>query len=189
MNLDYWLQRLLGRGTCQLMPGARLTAKARIRNIGGDSGRIVVGRDSIVQGELLTYPQGGNIRLGEWCYVGEHARIWSAASIWIGDRVLVAHAVNIFDNLTHPMRAEERHAQFRQIAKFGHPRQLSLGEKPVRIEDDAWIGAGSFVLRGVTVGKGAIVAAGSVVTKDVAPYRLVAGNPAAIVRELSIDER
>lgn len=189
MNLDYWAQRLLRRATCDLDVGARLTSKARVRNIAGDSSRIIIGRGSIVQGELLTFAHGGRIGLGQWCYVGEHSRIWSAAEIVIGDRVLIAHSVNIFDNLTHPIRAAERHVQFKQIAQSGHPRDLTLGEKPVRIEDDAWIGAGSFVLRGVTVGRGAIVAAGAVVTNDVPAFCIAAGNPASIVRELSTDER
>jgi acetyltransferase-like isoleucine patch superfamily enzyme len=103
--------------------------------------------------------------------------------------VLIAHAVNIFDSLTHPVKASERHAQFKEIAKAGHPRDISLGERPVRIQDDAWIGAGAFVLRGVTIGTGAIVAAGTVVTKDIAPYCLAAGNPATVVRELTAEER
>ncbi|WP_275511667.1 acyltransferase [Bradyrhizobium yuanmingense] len=75
------------------------------------------------------------------------------------------------------------------IAQTGHPRELNLGEKPVRIEDDAWVGAGSFILRGVTIGRGAIVGAGAVVTSDVPAYCIAAGNPATIVRELSADER
>lgn len=189
MNLDYWTQRLLRRATCELDFGARLTSKARVRNIAGDSSLITIGRGSIIQGELLTFAHGGRIELGQWCYVGEHSRIWSAAEITIGDRVLIAHSVNIFDNLTHPIHAAARHAQFKQIAQTGHPRELNLGEKPVRIDDDAWVGAGSFVLRGVTVRRGAIVAAGAVVTSDVPAYCIVAGNPASIVRELSADER
>jgi acetyltransferase-like isoleucine patch superfamily enzyme len=189
MNFDYLLQRLLFRATCQLAPGAKLTRTARIRNIAGDSKRIVIGRDSIIQGELAVFAHGGQIQLGDWCYLGEQARIWSAGSIIVGNRVLIAHAVNIFDNLTHPIRASDRHAQFREIAKAGHPRDISLGERPVRIEDDAWIGAGAFVLRGVTIGAGAIIAAGAVVTKDIAPYCLVAGNPANVVRQLGEEER
>jgi acetyltransferase-like isoleucine patch superfamily enzyme len=189
MNLDYVIQRLLFRATCQLAPGARLGRTARIRNIAGDSKRITIGKDSIVQGELAVFAHGGNIHLGDWCYVGEQTRIWSAGSIAIGDRVLIAHAVNVFDNLTHPIRAADRHAQFREIAKAGHPRDITLGERPVKIENDVWIGAGAFVLRGVTVGTGAIVAAGAVVTKDIPPYCLAAGNPASIVRELTFEER
>jgi galactoside O-acetyltransferase len=61
--------------------------------------------------------------------------------------------------------------------------------KPVKIEDKVWIGFNSIILKGVTVGEGAIVGAGSVVTKDVPPYTIVAGNPARIIRELTPEER
>jgi acetyltransferase-like isoleucine patch superfamily enzyme len=189
MNAHLLVQRLLGRATCVLQDDAVLTWSARIRNIRGDSRAIVVGCHTRIRGELVTFAHGGQITIGDWCYVGEGARIWSAASIAIGDRVLIAHSVNIFDNLTHPIRAAERHEQTQQIYQSGHPRQISLDESPVRICDDAWIGAGAFVLRGVTVREGAIVAAGAVVTKDVPPYTMVAGNPATILRELSPDER
>jgi acetyltransferase-like isoleucine patch superfamily enzyme len=188
MNIDYLIQRLIGRATCQLAQGAKLSRTARIRNISGDSSKIAIGKRSHIQGELLVFPHG-RIVVGDWCYIGEGSRIWSAASIVMGDRVLVSHSVNIFDNLTHPTKAAERHEQARLILTKGHPRELSLGEKPVTIHDDAWIGAGAFVLRGVTLGQGAIVAAGAVVTKDVPPFSIVAGNPATLIRELTPDER
>ena len=65
-----------------------------------------------------------------------------------------------------------------------------LKEKPrfVAIEDDAWIGAGAIILPGVTIHKGAIVGAGSVVTKDVPPYSIVAGNPARVIRQIDIED-
>jgi len=188
-NFDLILQRLAGRATCELHPGATLYPRARIRNARGDSGKIVVGAHTHVLGDLSTFAHGGEIRIGKWCYIGEASRIWSAASIELGDRVLVSHSVNIFDSLTHPIQAAARHAQVKSIFEEGHPLSLSLDESPVRIGDDAWIGAGAMVLRGVTVGEGGIVAAGAVVTKDVPPYAIVAGNPAVVVRELSADER
>lgn len=162
---------------------------ARIRNARGDSDRIVIRDSSIIRGELMTFAHGGEIRIGEWCYVGEGTRIWSAASIEIGNRVLISHSANVFDSLTHPLRAAERHKQVQQIFTRGHPNDISLDERPVKICDDAWIGAGAMVLRGVTVGQGAIVAAGAVVTRDVAAFSIVAGNPAVLVRELGPDER
>jgi maltose O-acetyltransferase len=58
-----------------------------------------------------------------------------------------------------------------------------LPSAPITIEDDAWLGFNSVVLRGVTIGAGAIVGAASVVTKDVMPFSVVAGNPARIVGE------
>jgi acetyltransferase-like isoleucine patch superfamily enzyme len=189
MNLHLLIQRLLGRATCRLHSSAVLSQTARISNILGDSDKIVIGGHSFVRGELLIFGHGGSISIGEWCYVGVDTRIWSAASIDIGNRVLISHSANIIDNLTHPLQASQRHEQFREILTRGHPRKISLDERPIKICDDAWIGACAMVLRGVTVGEGGIVGAGAVVTRDVPPYTIVAGNPAVVVRELSPDER
>jgi acetyltransferase-like isoleucine patch superfamily enzyme len=189
MNIDYLIQRLIGRATCRLQQDAVLGSSARIRNIRGDIDKILVGPHSRILGELLTFAHGGEIKIGEWCYVGEGTRIWSAASIVIGNRVLISHSANIFDSLTHPLSAAARHHQVKQIFRRGHPREISLDESPVRICDDAWIGAGAMVLRGVTVGEGGVVAAGAVVTKDVPSYSIVAGNPAVLIRELPADAR
>lgn len=189
LNFHYVVQRLIGRATCRLHGQAFLAHTARIRNAFGDSDRIVIGDRSHVRGELMVLGHGGRITIGEWCYVGVDTRIWSGASIDIGNRVLISHSVNIFDNLSHPIRASERHEQAKQIFTLGHPRKLSLDDRPIRICDDAWIGACAMVMRGVTIGEGGIVAAGAVVTKDVPAYSIVAGNPATIIRELSPDER
>lgn len=189
MNLDYWLRRLSGRATCLLGGGARLHPSARIRNISGDTARIRIGGDSHVAGELLVFRHGGDISVGSWCYIGEGARLWSAKSIRIGDRVLISHNVNIFDSLTHPLSAADRHLHFRAIIERGHPDMIDLGEREIVIDDDAWIGAGAILLRGVRIGKGAVIGAGSVVTRDVAPFSIVAGNPARLIRELAADER
>jgi acetyltransferase-like isoleucine patch superfamily enzyme len=188
-NLHLLIQRLIGRATCRLQDGAFLAHTARIRNAFGDSDRIVIGSHSHVRGELLVLGHGGRISIGKWCYVGVDTRIWSGVSIEIGNRVLISHSVNIFDNLSHPIRASERHEQARQIFTAGHPRNISLDDRPIKICDDAWIGACAMVMRGVTVGPGGIVAAGAVVTKDVPAYSIVAGNPAVVIRELSPDER
>ena len=189
INLHFWIQRLIGRATCRLANGAFLSHTARIRNALGDSSKIVIGSNSHIRGELMIFGHGGKISIGEWCYVGVGTRIWSSATIEIGNRVLISHSVNIFDNLTHPLRATERHEQAIQIFTTGHPRKIDLDERPVKIGDDAWIGACAMILRGVSVGKGGVVAAGAVVTKDVPEYSIVAGNPAVLVRELSLDER
>jgi len=189
MNLDYLLQRILRRATCSLGSGAKLYPTARIRNALGKSEHIRVGSYSIVKGELLLFAHGGDIEIGEWCYVGDGVRIWSAKKIVIGDRVLISHNVNIFDNLTHPLSAIARHEQFRAIATSGHPLVLDLDEKVVNISADVLIGANTTILRGVNIREGAIVGAGSVVTHDVPPFTIVAGNPARVIRELRADER
>jgi acetyltransferase-like isoleucine patch superfamily enzyme len=189
MNIDYLIKRMIGRATCRLEQDAVLGSRARIKNARGDTNKIVIGRHSHILGELFTFAHGGDIRIGEWCYVGEGTRIWSAASIVIGNRVLISHNANIFDSLTHPLGAADRHRQIREILTHGHPREIALDENPVRIGDDAWIGAGAMILRGVTVGEGGVVAAGAVVTKDVPAFSIVAGNPAVPIREIPRDER
>lgn len=150
---------------------------------------IEVGANSHIRGELLVFGHGGRIRMGAWCYLGEGSRIWSAGSVSIGDRVLISHLCTIMDNLTHPIGAAARHAQFRAIVESGHPSEIELGVRPVVIEDDALIGCHSVILRGVTIGRGAIVGAASIVTRDVPAYTIVAGNPARHVRELTAEER
>jgi acetyltransferase-like isoleucine patch superfamily enzyme len=143
----------------------------------------------MILGELLTFAHGGRIQIGTWCYIGEGTRIWSAARILIGDRVLIAHNVNIFDSLTHPVSASARHRQFQMIVTSGHPKEIDLGEQEITIGSDAWIGANAIILRGVTIGTGGIVGAGAVVTRNVPAYTIVAGNPAHPIRELTSSER
>jgi acetyltransferase-like isoleucine patch superfamily enzyme len=188
MNLNYWLRRLAGRATCQLGAGAVLKPAARILNARGDSGCVRIGDRSIIEGELFVFAHGGEIVIGHSCFIGSGARIWSADRIQIGDRVLISHNVNVFDSLTHPLSPRLRHQQFNDIASRGHPKSIDLDEQPISIGDDAWIGAGATILRGVAVGARAIVGAGSVVTRPVPAATIVAGNPAVIIRQLTASE-
>jgi acetyltransferase-like isoleucine patch superfamily enzyme len=149
--------------------------------------RIIIGAHTHVRGELMVFAHGGRISIGDYCYIGEGTRIWSAKSIHIGNRVLISHNVNIYDCDTHPIDdPAARHQQFKDIITTGHPTMLDLREKEVIIEDDALISSQSIILKGVTIGKAAVVGAGSVVTKDVPPYTLVAGNPARVMREIKL---
>jgi acetyltransferase-like isoleucine patch superfamily enzyme len=181
------LLRARAKRRCVLGEGAAVYQPELIRPGGGERGCIVVGPNTHIRGELLTFP-GGRIALGEFCYVGEQTRIWAAESVSIGNRVLIAHLCTIVDNTTHPLDAAARHAHFRTIVSRGHVPGVDLSPRAVRIEDDAWIACNVVILRGVTIGHGAVVGAGSVVTKDVPPYCLVAGNPAAAIRSLQPGE-
>ncbi|MHC1726427.1 MAG: DapH/DapD/GlmU-related protein [Syntrophobacteraceae bacterium] len=170
---------------CTADTGAKLYPTARILNLLGDPKAITLGEHTHVRGELLTFGHGGEIHIGDYCYVGDGTRIWSAISIRIGDRVLISHGVNIFDSDTHPIDdAAARHRQFIEIISTGHPRSISLNEMPVIIENDVLVGCQSVILSGLKIGEGAVVGAGSVVTKDVPPFTLVAGNPARVIRKL-----
>ena len=187
--IGHIFMRLRGRRQYSMATGAVIHDSARIFNKTGTRSAISIGRFTHVKGELLTFAHGGAIDIGEYCYIGESTRIWSARSIRIGNRVLIAHNVTILDSLTHPIGAKARHEHFKHIITQGHPDRIDLGERAVDIGDDVWIGCMSIVLRGVSVGQGAIVGAGSVVTENVPPWTIVAGNPARIIRELHGDER
>ena len=151
--------------------------------------KIVIGENTHIKGELLNFGHGGEISIGDNCFIGEQSRIWSALKIKIGHRVLIAHSVNIFDNSTHPFNSVNRHRQFLQIISGQHPKNINLNERAVTISDDVWIGCMSIILAGVFIGKGAVIAAGSVVTKDVPDYTIVGGNPAKIMRKIPNNER
>jgi acetyltransferase-like isoleucine patch superfamily enzyme len=174
--------RLSGRKTCRLDEGARLAWEATIANHQPSSDAIRIGANSLVLGQLLTFAHGGRIALGEWCYVGQNSRIWSGASITIGNYVLIAHNVMIMDNFTHPIDHLARRAHARATIGNRHAETVDLGDRPVVIGDDVWIGANAVIMRGVNIGDRAIVSAGSVVRHDVPADAVVAGNPAAIVR-------
>lgn len=148
-------------------------------------GYIGIGEKSCIRGSLEIQRENGRIEIGPNCYVGDHSRIWAASSIKIGSCVLIAHNVNIFDNDTHPTDFMERRDDAENIIFRGIRKNYpSLHSLPIEIGDDAWIGCNSIILKGVKIGKGCIVAAGSVVTKDTPPFSIVAGNPAKVVKYL-----
>jgi acetyltransferase-like isoleucine patch superfamily enzyme len=164
------LRRVMFSGHAEFAPAAQLLETARIVNLRGDRRAISVGGNTVVGGELLVFAHGGRISIGEWCFVGEGGRIWSANEVSIGSRVLISHGVNIHDCDSHPRDAAERHRHYRELCEKGHPRALdSVPNAPVTIGDDAWIGFNVTVLKGVTIGARSIVAAGSIVTRDVPP--------------------
>jgi maltose O-acetyltransferase len=113
---------------------------------------------------------GFNIKLGKNVLINYDCVLLDTAEISIGDNALVGPGTKIV-TASHPLEADKR-------------RDWSVTGTPVRIEEDVWIGAGAVILPGVTIGARSVVGAGSVVTKDVPPDVVVAGNPARIIRSL-----
>ncbi len=146
-------------------------------------GSIVLGDFVMCAAELYSFLDKGTIKVGSCSYIGFDTRIWALTTVNIGERVLISHNCFICDNLTHALDAEVRHRQYMAKYGFPFPTNIDLDGRPIVIENDVWIAAGVTVLRGVTIGAEAIVAAGAVVTRDVPPGAVVAGNPARIVRK------
>lgn len=168
---------------CIAGEGTRFAPEAVVSNPFGDRSRVRLGRHCLVHGNLALFESGGSISIGDHCFVSQGSRIWSIAGITIGNRVLVSHNVNILDSNSHSISAAQRHQEYLHAIGQGGaiPLQATVRRKPVVIEDDVWLGFNVSVLKGVTIGRGAIVAANSVVTKDVEPYSIVAGNPAMVI--------
>lgn len=177
-------------GVCCVMGShGMLHPEAEIINLQNNTDAITIGNFTHIRGRLFVYPSGGKISIGNYCYFGENSNIWSAVNVVVEDNVLIAHDVDIFDHNMHPTNALERHEHYKQIILEGHSKEkINWDEKPIYIKKNAWIGCKSIIIKGITIGEGAIVAAGSVVTKNVEPFTMVAGNPARVIKKIDHDE-
>lgn len=130
----------------------------------------------------LSSQHGGKIKIGNYSLLGVKSRIGSVNSVIIGDYASIATNVTIMDNNNHPVQPDDR--KIYQVASTGHElRSWKYSvSKPIIIEDNVWIGANARINKGVTIGENSIIAANSVVTKDVPKNSIAAGNPARIVK-------
>jgi acetyltransferase-like isoleucine patch superfamily enzyme len=144
---------LSGLGCSGLRVGARATI--------GAYSRLIVGTD-------VARP-GRHIHIGDRCGIGEYSSVGGSGGVSIGRDTIIgqyfsAHPENHnFEDLSRPIREQ------------GTTRM------PIDIEEDCWLGARVTVLGGVTIGKGSVIAAGSVITRDVPPFSIVAGVPGRVV--------
>lgn len=153
----------------------------RIRALPG--ARLSIGGRSIVHARILFDRDGASVDIGARTFIGA-SRIVVARSVSVGADVLISWGVTIVDHDSHAMDFEVRKNDVAEWY-FGRKSWKGVAAAPVRILDSAWIGFDAVILKGVTVGEGAIVAARAVVTRDVAPWTVVAGNPARVIRTLS----
>src|SRR5690606_2678022 len=117
---------------------------------------------------------GSNIHLGQSVFFNFNCVILDCAQVEIGDNVLIGPAVQIY-TATHPLDATVR-------------RTWLESARPVRIEDDVWIGGGAIINPGVTIGARSVIGAGSVVTRDIPPDVFAAGNPCRVIRQLTDEQ-
>jgi acetyltransferase-like isoleucine patch superfamily enzyme len=137
-----------------------------------NTGQMIIGDYFSIWSHLgrseLAVGAGGVLRIGNCVFINTGTTISAQLEVTIGDRVQIGNGVSILDSDFHGLT--DRHSP--------PPAEA------IRIEDDVWIATKAIVLKGVTIGRGAVVAAGAVVTSDVAPYTLVGGVPARVIRSL-----
>jgi len=131
-----------------------------------------IGQDSMVESPFHCV-YGCNIHIGDHVYLNIRCTILDCGEVRIGHHVMVGPAVQVY-TAAHLLQAE------------GRIRGLEIA-KPIWIEDNVWIGGGAILLPGVRIGRNAVVGAGAVVSRDVLPDTVVAGNPARVIRV--IDQR
>jgi acetyltransferase-like isoleucine patch superfamily enzyme len=146
-----------GAGLILSLPGG---PRPLVKNQGGE---IMVESCSFDVGVWLEVYRGGTLLIGKGVYLNRNVHIVVAESVSIGHNVKVGWDVVIMDTDLH--------------GHSGQPARV----KPVVIEDDVWIGCRALILKGVHVGKGAIIAAGAIVTKDVPPLALVASPSEKVI--------
>ena len=150
--------------------------------LGAKSGRLRIGSKSIIRCRIDFDSPRGEVLIGDRCYLGA-SHLVCHTGIMIGDDVIISWGVTVVDHDSHALNWAERDLDVADWMR-GVKRWDAVTVRPVRIGDKAWIGFGASILKGVSVGEGAVVGANAVVTRDVPPYTVVAGNPARIVRRL-----
>jgi acetyltransferase-like isoleucine patch superfamily enzyme len=147
-------------------PGSRVFGLAPIVK-----GNVTIGRSFRCESpqfrSALTTGPEGRLTIGAGVYLNQGVTIHSALSIEIADDVMIGDLVAIYDTNFHAVDLD-----------------AGVVNRPVTIGRNAWIGRGALILPGVSIGEHSVVAAGAVVTEDVPPRSLAAGNPARVVREL-----
>jgi len=130
-----------------------------------------IGQKSKVWSPLVVRPvsQIKNISVGEHCFINSEVRMAAKAKINIGNFVLVGPRVS-FETVNHGL----------EVQKSGRRGSSHLA---INVGDYVWIGSGAIILPGVSIGKGAVVCAGAVVTKDVQSYTVVGGVPAKYIKK------
>jgi len=157
----------------------------RIR--GGKGCKLTVGNKCFLRCNVFFEKESSYLIIGDRSFIG-NSLITAAHGIEIGNDVLISWGVTITDHNSHSLRFSERQKDVEDwLSKKKDWSAVKTGK--VIIQDKVWIGFNAIILKGVTIGEGAIIGAGSVVAKDIPSYSVVAGNPAKVIREIGIDDR
>ena len=139
---------------------------------------VVIGKQSVIEAIYRYHGQElpSKIVIGDHCSIGEYNHITAVNNLIIGNGLLTGRRV---------LSSNNNHGDFTMKDLKNRPEERKITSKgDLVIEDNVWIGEGASILGHVRIGEGAVVAANSVVTKDVPPYTLVAGVPAKVVKSI-----
>ena len=166
--------------------GWKLSGRPRFR-IRGSGAKILIGKRFLARSKsagnaigvfqpvmITAWGRNALVEIGDDVAVSG-CSVTAESHVKIGNRVMIGSGVLIMDTDAHPLAPEAR--------QKNEPPKTD----PVIIEDDVFIGTRAIVLKGVRIGQGAVIAAGAVVTKDVAPATIVGGNPAKVIGKVPVN--
>jgi acetyltransferase-like isoleucine patch superfamily enzyme len=145
---------------------------------------IYIGKNCLINGRLVTEINKSRIIIKDNVFIGGKTIIDCKDEILIEDNVLISYECIIADHDSHSLNSSKRENDLYKFKK-NKMNWHEVNSKKITIKKNAWICTRSIILKGITIGEGAIVAAGSVVTKNVENFTLVAGNPAIFIKKVN----
>jgi acetyltransferase-like isoleucine patch superfamily enzyme len=152
---------------------------------------VIVGEKCLINALFIFETEKGKVNIGNNVHIG-NATFISRSNIEIGNDVMMAWDITLYDHNSHSLDWAEREKDINNCYNSFIERTSNIinkdwrdvASKAIIIKDKVWIGFGVTILKGVTIGEGAIVGAKSVVTKDVPAWSVVGGNPAIVIKYL-----
>jgi acetyltransferase-like isoleucine patch superfamily enzyme len=145
---------------------------------------LVVGANCTMDGVHFALGEKGRVQIGDYCYF-TNAVLLCELEMRFGSYVVIGWNATIADTDFHPLAPAERIADAIACSPLGQGRpRPEIPKRPVTIEDDVWIGPNATILKGVRIGTGAFIEAGSLVTRDVPARARIMGNPAQVIGEV-----
>jgi len=154
--------------------------------------RVNIGANTMVGCTFIFESDEGTISVGNNTFINGGTSLISRDEIRIGNNVTIAWGCTLYDHNSHSLDYKERQKDimnqneaYRAGLYFTHNKEWDCVKSgKIVIEDNVWIGFDSVILKGITIGEGAIIGARSVVRQDIEPWTVVAGNPAVVIKRL-----
>lgn len=150
---------------------------------------VSIGENCLVNAAITFESSAGSVMIGDRTYIGTDTSIITRHGVRIGSDVTMAWGVTIYDHNSHSFDWQQRASVVGHFYRnygtsdcFANIDWTGVASAPIVICDRVWVGFDAVILKGVTIGEGAVVGARSVVSRDVEPYTVVAGNPAILLR-------
>ena len=144
---------------------------------------IIIGNNCNIMGSLSIYAKNAKIIIGDGVFIGPGTKVICYDEIRIENGVMISWDCTIMDTNSHSLKSKERQNDVLDWNKgFAFKDWSNVEYKKIHINEKSWVGFKSIILKGVILGKGTIVASGSVVTKNTDDYTIIGGNPARFLK-------